>query len=74
MIGNKGQIKAIKQHLESGKSITCMEAFQLYGCTKLPQRIHDLRNECGMDIRSDYCTGKTRYGTTCNYVKYSLNN
>jgi hypothetical protein len=74
MVGNKGQIKAIKQHLESGKSITCMEAFQLYGCTKLPQRIHDLRTKCGMDIITQECVGKTKYKTTCRYAKYSLNN
>jgi hypothetical protein len=47
----------IKAHLESGKSITPLEALNLFGCFRLASRISELKRE-GMDIvmnlREDY--------------------
>lgn len=39
-------------HLQSGKSITPLEALNLYGCFRLGARIWDLRNE-GYDIEME---------------------
>jgi hypothetical protein len=34
----------ILAHLQSGKTITPLEALSLYGCLRLSARIYDLRN------------------------------
>lgn len=46
------QCKRIKAHLESGKTITGMDALNLFGCWSLPRRILDLK-ERGMRIKSE---------------------
>ena len=46
------QKEAILRHLQSGKTITPLEALNLYGCFRLGARIWDLRNE-GYVIRSE---------------------
>ena len=43
------QTKEIQTHLESGKSITQMDALNLFGCFRLAARIHDLRKQ-GLDV------------------------
>ena len=43
------QTQAIRAHLESGKSITGIEALNLYGCFRLPARILNLKEQ-GMVI------------------------
>ena len=42
----------IKAHLQSGKSITPLDALREYGCFRLAARISDLRAE-GLDIKTD---------------------
>ena len=46
------QTVEIKKHLQSGKSITPLEALYSFGCFRLGARIWDLRNE-GMKIKSE---------------------
>jgi len=46
------QKEAILRHLQSGKTITPLEALNLYGCYRLGARIWDLRDE-GYVIRSE---------------------
>ena len=65
------QTTAIKEHLESGKRITSMEAFKLYGCTRLSAKIFNLR-QSGMVIDSIPMVGENRYGDTCRFVAYRL--
>ena len=43
------QTQAIRAHLESGKSITGIEALSMYGCFRLPARIKNLKEQ-GMVI------------------------
>lgn len=43
------QKKLIKQHLMSGKSITPIDALQLFGCFRLATRVFELKEE-GMPI------------------------
>lgn len=49
----ESQNKQIRAHLESGKSITALEALSLYGCLRLSGRIYDLTHDEGMDIHSE---------------------
>ena len=46
------QNKQILNHLESGKSITPIDALNLFGCFRLGARIHDLKSE-GHDIKAE---------------------
>ena len=48
-IGNKQNAK-ILAHLNEGRSITALEALNLYGCFRLASRIHDLR-KAGIDVK-----------------------
>jgi hypothetical protein len=45
------QNTAIKQHLESGATITPLEALEKYGSFRLSGRIHDLRRK-GLPIET----------------------
>ena len=46
------QCVRIKAHLESGHSLTGLDALRLFGCWSLPRRICDLK-ERGMRIKSE---------------------
>lgn len=46
------QKEAILRHLQSGRTITPLEALNLYGCFRLGARIWELRDE-GYVIRSE---------------------
>lgn len=55
------QTQAIKAHLESGRSITPIDALRQYGCMRLGARIFDLRRE-GMAVSMRLVKhGKKRY-------------
>lgn len=71
MVGCKGQTKAIREHLESGKTLTNQDAVKLFGCYRLSGRIKELR-DAGMNIQTVMVDGKTRYGTTTRYGIYKL--
>ncbi len=45
----QSQNKAIKAHLESGKYLTALQAFNEFGCLRLAARIKDLKDS-GMAI------------------------
>ena len=47
----KSQTELIKQHLQSGRSITPLQALRMYGCMRLGARIYDLRRQ-GLNITS----------------------
>jgi hypothetical protein len=47
------QIKQIREHLESGKSITPLEALDLYGSLRLGACIWTLRHKHGMNIETN---------------------
>ncbi len=49
---SESQCKRIKEWLLMGKTITSLEALELWGCMRLASRIHDLRQR-GMDIHKE---------------------
>ena len=65
------QRKQILEHLKKHGKITSMEAIELFGCTRLSGRIHDLRTE-GYTILTEMTEGKTRSGHPCRYATYYL--
>ena len=65
------QDELIKKHLEEHGSITSMEAFELYGCTRLSARIWNLRHS-GMKIVGESTKSKNRYGKLVHFTTYRL--
>lgn len=65
----QNQMSMIKAHLKKHKKITSMQAFELYGCTRLSAKIFDLR-KAGWIIDSVPTQGQTRYGETAIYSTY----
>lgn len=47
------QLANIRKHLNEGKSITALEALNLYGCFRLSAHIHTLRHEEDMNIATE---------------------
>lgn len=56
-----GQNARVLRHLQKFGSITSLQAFQLYGITRLSGRIYDLR-KCGVKIKDCFCEDVNRYG------------
>lgn len=49
------QVSRILAHLKSGKSITPLEALELYKCFRLGARIADIK-ALGYDVKSEFVT------------------
>ena len=46
------QKEMIRNHLQANKSITPLEALEMYGCFRLPARIAELKED-GLQIKTD---------------------
>lgn len=68
-ISRHTKIASVRAHLESGRSITPLEALRLYGSFRLGAIIYVLR-ERGLDIRTEFVRNER---TKSRYAKYSLN-
>ena len=65
----QSQAKMIRAWLESGRTITWMDALHLFGCGRLASRINDLKNQ-GMNIDKTIVTGTNGK----RYAEYFLKN
>ena len=65
------QRKQILELLKKHGKITSMEAFELFGCTRLSGRIYDLKAE-GYTILTERTSGKSRTGHKTEYATYYL--
>lgn len=70
-MGKQTQTGEVLQHLIDHGSITTYEAYQKYGCTRLPSRIFDYRQR-GYEIESRIKKVKTRYGKVTTVAEYVL--
>lgn len=61
----------VLQHLRSGKSITSLQAIDLYGATRLSAIIFNLRDR-GYDIRTIPVTALDRNQNTVTFAVYRL--
>lgn len=64
------QTEAVLEHLKTHKGITSMEAFELYGATRLSAIIFSLRKK--YDIINVPHETTNRYGGNVTYVEYRL--
>jgi len=62
------QKSKVREHLQSGQSITPIDALERYGCFRLAAIIHALKNDYGMNIETELV--KNKYGT--KYGKYTM--
>lgn len=66
---SKSQNRRIAEYLNTGMSITSLEALKLFGCMRLASRICDLRG-MGLDIKTEKV--KTNSGKWV--TRYYMNN
>ena len=63
----ESQNKQIKAWLESRKSITPLDALNLFGSFRIGARIFDLKNDYGMDIKTEMVEENGK-----RFARYSL--
>lgn len=61
----------VLKHLKVRGSITSLEAFELYGATRLSAIIFNLRKK-GYKIQTKDETCIDKYGHSCNFARYEL--
>ena len=61
----------VLEHLESGRTITSLEALREYGIIQLPKRIFDLR-EAGYPVEKHWITVRKRHGEKARIAEYRL--
>ena len=52
-VSTESQTRAILAYLRSGKRLTQLAALELFGCMRLPSRIHDLK-KAGISIKDQF--------------------
>lgn len=65
------QCHSIKSWLESGRSLTALDALYLFGCARLAARIGDLQEQ-GMPIEKQMIEVVNRAGKTVRVAEYYL--
>ena len=65
------QTDLVEQHLKEKGTITTWEAFEIYGITRLSDKIYQLRNK-DYKITSINTTKKNRYGHYVTFSTYTL--
>lgn len=65
------QTAGILEHLQTGKSITSLEAINLFGATRLASIIFELKKK-GYNISSRIITVPTRNGVDARVAEYTL--
>jgi hypothetical protein len=66
-MSSESQCAKIKDWLESGHTLTSIEALQMFGCFRLASRIHDLRDR-GVNINKTMIYGRNGK----RYAQYSI--
>ncbi len=65
------QTNAILAHLKAGGSITSMEAYEIYGITRLSAKIFDIKKS-GYNVQFRKHKVTNRFGNTSYYKEYYL--
>lgn len=65
------QCERVVQYCKDFGSITTLQAFADLGVTRLASRINDLKKQ-GYVIKSEFVTGRNRYGDPVCYKKYEI--
>lgn len=65
------QIDRILAVLESGSTLTALDALEDFGCSRLASRITGLKRK-GYPVASRMVTRRNRYGRLCRVAEYYL--
>ena len=65
------QADLILDYLQSGRTITPMEAQQMFSCMRLGARIYDLKQR-GYPIISEREEGFNKFGNKCHWARYRM--
>ncbi|SFI70016.1 Helix-turn-helix domain-containing protein [Pseudomonas guineae] len=68
---SSSQCAAIRRHLETGKTITAIEALDAFGCFRLAARINDLIN-AGLAVERTLVAVINRDGKKVRVAEYSM--
>ena len=71
MARNTNKTKLVLNHLKSGKTITSLEAINLFSATRLSSIIFNLRKR-GYDIATLPKSVTDKYGNKCDFAQYKL--
>ena len=71
MVATKGSTKAILDYLKNNEYLTSMQAWEMWGVTRLAAIIHNLRR-AGYNIETVRVETTTRFGESTNYARYYL--
>lgn len=71
MNGNMNKHKAVLQWLQTGASISSMEAIENFGATRLSAIVFDLRKR-GYNIETVMVDGRDRFGNQMKFARYYL--
>lgn len=67
----KTQTSVVLAHMQEHGSITSMEAFELYGITRLSAKVFALR-ALGHDIETKRESTRNRFGHKVSYARYTI--
>lgn len=70
-MARKTQQDAVLEWLQAGESITSMQAFEMFGATRLSAIVFNLRKK-GYVICAENVQVKNRFGQTVNMARYTL--
>lgn len=65
------QLDRILAVLESGGTLTSLDALEDFGCSRLASRITDLKRK-GYPVASRMVTRRNRYGRLCRVAEYYM--
>lgn len=71
MVAQRGSTKAILDYLRTHEHLTSMQAWEMWGVTRLAAIIHNLRT-AGYSIDTVNVNTTTRFGETTHYARYIL--
>ena len=67
----KSQNEAVRVALCNGQKLSALNAFKMTGSMRIGARIFDMTEE-GFVFKKEEKKIKTRFGTRCKYIEYSI--
>lgn len=66
------QVRRALRFMREHGSITSLDAFETFGCTRLAAVIYTIRHDWNIDVDMEMVNVKNRFGGTCRVARYSI--
>ncbi len=66
------QIGAITEALINGEKLTALSCFKKFGSLRMSAKAFEIEKRYGIRLVKKQHTGKTRFGTSCYFLEYSM--